>query len=134
MLKNKHVIKYNQDIKKNIGIKCDMLVDFRIITETLTRIGICNKITKVMTPSCYIKRGARSAAICHFKELLYNIGYKKNMRNEDYNRRNSIATLLENWDLIKIKDRSKYIVNPTKIFVLKKKEKQHYFINHKFTF
>ena len=129
---------YKRD--KIIGIKCDIKVNPNIIIETLSRIGICNKNKLILTPSCYLKKGINNKtgvgdySICHFKELLYAVGYKKNIFNDDYIRRSNIASLLEKWGMILIKNRSHFAEDPNNIFVLKKHEKSKYTIDHKFSF
>ena len=119
----------------NEFVEIKLRADFLVIKESLTRIGICNRNTKVIIPSCYIIHKSGRYAIAHFKELLASDGYRKEISEIDINRRNAIATLLENWGLIEILDDECYqAVLLEKIFVLSHKEKkeQGYKIVHKY--
>lgn len=106
----------------------------KIVIETLTRIGICNKKEKRLTPSCYIMKVGNKYKLYHFKELLIKDGFKNTLTENDYDRRDSIATMLENWGLIRIKNRAHYRKRPVPIFVLKSKYKNDYKICHKYDF
>ena len=116
------------------GIQVKLIADFFIIKETLERIGVCNKRTKVITPSCYLLHKKGNCYIVHFKELLAEDGHKKEISQKDYDRRDAIATLLENWNLIEIiTDGVWQNELKEKIFVLPYKEKSKYKINHKYS-
>lgn len=85
------------------GIEVDLLENFNIVRETLERLGIANKRTKVLNPSCYLLHKRGKYYICHFKELFMLDGRKvDNFSDEDVNRRNTIAKKLEKWDLVEI--------------------------------
>jgi thermostable 8-oxoguanine DNA glycosylase len=122
------------DLDNKYGVIIKLQTNRKIVEETLTRIGICNKKTKKLTPSCYLKSENNCVKICHFKELLAMDGYKKLVTTIDYNRRNSIAMLLEQWGMIYIINRCQYMANPVKIFVLKSIYKPKYEICHKYDF
>lgn len=126
-------VEYKELKSKDVfGVNVKLLKGEKLIIETLERIGICNKNTKVITPSCYLKKTQNGYKICHFKELLAMRGYKKEIIDNDYERRDSIATLLEAWGLVKIEYNRQRIKTPVKIFVLKRYDKDDYTINHKY--
>ena len=115
-------------------IEVKLLKDFNIITETLERIGIVNKIKKEITPSCYLIQKNDKYYIAHFKTLL-----KMQMHTDshipmiDYVRRNAIITMMRNWRLIDIMEIGIYQSHlQEKIFVLAYDQKMDYKINHKF--
>lgn len=77
--------------------------NFLKIKETLTRIGIAAKKDKKLFQSCHILHKQGRYFIVHFKELFALDGKESNITNEDIERRNTIAKLLEDWGLLKIK-------------------------------
>jgi len=77
--------------------------DFLKIKETLTRIGVASKKDKTLYQSCHILHKQGLYYIVHFKELFMLDGKPSNFSDEDRLRRNTIATLLEQWGLLKIK-------------------------------
>jgi len=82
--------------------------DFLKIKETLTRIGVSSKKEKKLYQSCHILHKRGKYYIVHFKELFWLDGLESDFDEEDKSRRNRIAKLLEEWDLLKI-------VNPSMI-------------------
>ena len=81
--------------------------NFLKIKETLTRIGVASKKDNCLYQSCHILHKQGSYYIVHFKELFMLDGKPSNLSDEDKCRRNTIATLLEQWGLLKIKDAEK---------------------------
>lgn len=75
---------------------------FLKIRETLTRMGIANNKDKVITQSCHILNKRGKVYIVHFKELLALDGRVVNINEEDLERRNDIAQLLQEWGLCTI--------------------------------
>ena len=118
------------------GIRIELKSDFKVIKETLERIGICNREKKVITPSCYILHSKGEYYIIHFKFLLALDGFKKDIEERDVIRQNSIATLLHNWGMVEILDEGIYQEElREKIFVLSHSEKREgYTVNHKYQF
>lgn len=82
--------------------------DFLKIKETLTRMGVASKKDKKLYQSCHILHKQGKYAIVHFKELFSLDGKPNNFSQEDKQRRNTIASLLEDWDLLTV-------VNPNMI-------------------
>lgn len=115
------------------GVEIKLKSDFLVVKETLERIGVANRRKKIITPSCYIIYQDHKYYIVHFKELLANNGFKKAIDEQDISRRNAIATLLDNWGLVEMKDDDLYqITLKENIFVLPYAEKKDYTINHKY--
>ena len=76
--------------------------DFLKVRETLTRIGVSSRKEKVLYQSCHILHKQGHYYIVHFKELFALDGKPSNISENDIQRRNAIAKLLEEWGLIKI--------------------------------
>lgn len=85
-----------------IEIKLNKPEDFLKIKETLTRMGIANNVEKTLWQSCHILQKQGRYYIVHFKEMLKMDGRKVNIDEEDLIRRDSIAQLLEDWQLLEI--------------------------------
>lgn len=93
-----------QDIFKGVGVEVSLTEqdDFLKVRETLTRIGVSSRKEKVLYQSCHILHKQGRYAIVHFKELFSLDGKPSNLSENDIQRRNAIAKLLEEWGLIKI--------------------------------
>jgi hypothetical protein len=81
--------------------------NFLKVRETLTRIGIASKKDNTLYQSCHILHKQGRYFIVHFKELFALDGKDSNITSGDIERRNAIASLLQDWELLKI-------VNPSK--------------------
>lgn len=103
--------------------------DFLKIKETLTRIGVASKKDKTLYQSCHILHKQGLYYIVHFKELFMLDGKPSNFSDEDKLRRNTIATLLEQWGLLKIKSTnnvSEGLAPISQIKILSHKEKDEW--------
>lgn len=76
--------------------------DFLKVRETLSRIGVASKKDKVLYQSCHILHKQGRYFIVHFKELFALDGKETDISENDIERRNTIAKLLADWDLVKI--------------------------------
>jgi hypothetical protein len=76
--------------------------DFLKVRETLTRIGVSSRKEKMLYQSCHILHKKGQYYIVHFKELFALDGKPSNISDNDIERRNAIAKLLEEWGLVKI--------------------------------
>jgi len=76
--------------------------DFLKIRETLTRIGVASRKDKTLYQSCHILHKQGKYFITHFKELFALDGKKSTLVENDIQRRNTIALLLQDWNLIDI--------------------------------
>ncbi len=101
--------------------------DFLKVRETLTRIGVASKKEKVLYQSCHILHKQGRYYIVHFKELFALDGKNTDFSENDIARRNTIAKLLEDWELLKIVNKdmvSDPIVSLSQIKILSHKEKE----------
>lgn len=76
--------------------------DFLKVRETLTRIGVASRRDNTLFQSCHILHKQGRYFIVHFKELFLLDGKKSNLETTDMERRNTIATLLQDWGLVSI--------------------------------
>ena len=90
------------DLANFIEVKLNEQDDFLKIRETLTRIGVSSRKEKVLYQSCHILHKQGKYYIVHFKELFALDGKPSNISENDIQRRNAIANLLEEWGLVKI--------------------------------
>ncbi len=90
------------DLSKFVEIILTEQDDFLKVRETLTRIGVSSRKEKVLYQSCHILHKQGKYYIVHFKELFALDGKPSNKSENDIQRRNAIAVLLEEWGLVKI--------------------------------
>jgi len=93
------------DLSNFIEVSLVKQDDFLKVKETLTRIGVSSRREKVLYQSCHILHKQGFYYITHFKELFALDGKPANLTENDIQRRNSIANLLEEWGLVKIKNK-----------------------------
>ena len=89
-------------IQAMVEVKLDEPDDFLKVRETLTRIGIASRKEKTLFQSCHILHKQGKYYIVHFKELFALDGKTTNFTENDQARRNSIANLLAEWELISL--------------------------------
>ena len=94
------------DIFNGLGIEIELKErdDFLKVKETLTRIGVSSRKDNKLYQSCHILHKRGRYVILHFKELFELDGLESDITDEDLGRRNTIVSLLEEWDLLKIID------------------------------
>ena len=90
------------DLTKFIEVTLNKQDDFLKVRETLTRIGVSSRKEKVLYQSCHILHKQGHYYLVHFKELFALDGKPTNISENDIQRRNSIAKLLEEWGLVAI--------------------------------
>ena len=90
------------DLNNFIEVTLNEQDEFLKVRETLTRIGVSSRKEKVLYQSCHILHKQGKYYITHFKELFALDGKPSNLSENDIQRRNAIAKLLEEWGLIKI--------------------------------
>ena len=76
--------------------------DFLKVRETLTRIGVASRKDKTLYQSCHILHKQGKYYITHFKELFALDGKNSTLTENDIQRRNTIALLLQDWNLIDV--------------------------------
>ena len=97
----------NTSVDKLVDVTLNTSEDFLKVKETLTRIGIASVKDKKLFQSCHILHKQGKYYIVHFKELFALDGKTTNFSEEDEGRRNTIANLISQWDLVKIVDPKK---------------------------
>lgn len=95
---------YDWDHSKMVRIEIYHPDDFLKIKETLTRVGIGNRSSSILTQSCHILHRGGEYYIVHFKELFRLEGRPSDITLTDIARRNTIIGLLEQWNLLKVVD------------------------------
>jgi hypothetical protein len=90
------------DLTKFVEVSLREQDDFLKVRETLTRIGVSSRKEKVLYQSCHILHKQGRYYIVHFKELFALDGKPSNLTENDVQRRNAIAKLLEEWGLVKV--------------------------------
>ena len=93
-------VHWSQD--KMIEIVLNEPDDFLKVRETLTRIGVASRKEKKLYQSCHILHKQGKYYIVHFKELFALDGKKATLIENDVQRRNTIAILLQDWNLLTI--------------------------------
>jgi hypothetical protein len=93
-----------QDIFKGVGVEITLEDEdaFLKVRETLTRIGVSSRKEKVLYQSCHILHKQGRYVILHFKELFALDGKPSTITDNDIQRRNAVAKLLEEWGLVTI--------------------------------
>ena len=76
--------------------------DFLKIRETLSRMGVASRKDKTLFQSCHILHKQGKYYIVHFKELFALDGKRATLIQNDIQRRNTIASLLQDWNLLNI--------------------------------
>ena len=109
--------------------------DFLKIRETLTRIGVASRKDKTLYQSCHILHKQGRYYIVHFKELFILDGKPTNFSENDQARRNTIANLLVEWNLIKLvnSDQTDSLTVPlNQLKILAYKEKDEWVLTAKY--
>jgi len=109
--------------------------DFLKVKETLTRIGVPSFKDKKLYQSCHILHKKGKYFIVHFKELFALDGKNSTLSEEDIARRNTIAKLLAEWELISIVDVTKMenIAPMNSVKIVPYKEKHDWILEAKYT-
>jgi hypothetical protein len=90
------------DISKFVEVTLNEEDDFLKVRETLTRIGVSSRKERILYQSCHILHKQSRYYIVHFKELFALDGKPSNISENDIQRRNTIANLVEQWGLVTI--------------------------------
>ena len=108
--------------------------DFLKVRETLTRIGVASRKDKTLFQSCHILHKQGKYYIVHFKELFALDGKTATLSENDIQRRNTIAILLADWNLIDIvkKEAAENKAPLSQIKVLPFKEKKEWILSAKY--
>lgn len=90
------------DLSNFVEIKLIEQDDFLKVKETPTRIGVSSRKERILYQSCHILHKQGHYYLVHFKEMFALDGKPSNISENDIQRRNAIATLLEEWGLVEI--------------------------------
>ena len=108
--------------------------DFLKIRETLSRIGVASRKDKTLFQSCHILHKQGKYYIVHFKELFALDGNNATLIENDVQRRNTIAVLLQDWNLLTIvkADEAKNKAPLSQIKIIAFKEKNEWNLQAKY--
>ncbi len=112
--------------------------DFLKVKETLTRIGIASRKQKekpILWQSCHVLHKNGKYYIVHFKQMFMLDGKfeKTKLSEEDIERTQVIANLLQQWGLIKIKKPLPQIEKNVNLVVIPYKEKDKWNLKNKYS-
>jgi len=115
-----------------LEVKLKEADDFLKVRETLSRIGVASRKERKLYQSCHILHKQGRYFIVHFKELFALDGKPTNISVNDLERRNTIAGLLEDWDLVEIIGSSDQRAPLSQIKVLSYREKDDWILETKY--
>lgn len=108
--------------------------DFLKICETLTRIGVSATTGRRLYQTCHLLHKRGGYYLVHFKEMLALDGNATNYSIDDQRRRNRIANLLEQWNLLSVvePDKTADQADMAKIKVIPYSEKRNWDLQQKY--
>ena len=106
--------------------------DFLKVRETLSRIGVASRKERKLYQSCHILHKQGRYFIVHFKELFALDGKPTNISINDLERRNTIAGLLSDWELVEILGNNESKAPLSQIKDLSFKEKDEWILETKY--
>ena len=107
--------------------------DFLKVRETLSRIGVASRKERTLYQSCHILHKQGKYYIVHFKELFALDGKASSIVENDISRRNTIANLLKDWQLVNIVGELGEVAPLSQIKVLSYKEKGDWTLETKYS-
>ena len=123
-------VNWTQEQMLEIGLKEPD--DFLKVRETLSRIGVASRKERKLYQSCHILHKQGRYFIVHFKELFALDGKQTNLSENDIARRNTIAKLLADWDLLKVLGVPEPVAPLSQIKVLSYREKADWMLETKY--
>ena len=115
-----------------LEVKLNESADFLKVRETLSRIGVASRKERKLYQSCHILHKQGRYFIVHFKELFALDGKPANISINDLERRNTIAGLLSDWELVEILGNNESKAPLSQIKVLSFKEKDEWILETKY--
>ena len=106
--------------------------DFLKVRETLSRIGVASRKEKKLFQSCHILHKQGKYYIVHFKELFALDGKETNINENDISRRNTIAGLLQDWELVTVHGSAEPKAPLSQIKIIGYKEKDEWVLETKY--
>ena len=125
---------FNWSPEQMLEVTLNQPDDFLKIRETLSRIGVASRKDKTLFQSCHILHKQGKYYIVHFKELFALDGKKATLIENDVQRRNTIAVLLQDWNLLSIvkKDAATNKAPLSQIKIIAFKEKKEWNLQAKY--
>ena len=123
-------VKWSQEQMLEISLKEPD--DFLKVRETLSRIGVASRKERKLYQSCHILHKQGRYFIVHFKELFALDGKQTNLSENDIARRNTIAKLLADWDLVDVLGVPEPLAPLSQIKVLSYREKADWILETKY--
>ena len=123
-------ITWSQDQMLEVGLKEPD--DFLKVRETLSRIGVASRKERKLYQSCHILHKQGKYYIVHFKELFALDGKETNLSENDIARRNTIAKLLNDRNLVEVKGRMEPAAPLSQIKILAFKDKDEWTLETKY--
>ena len=123
-------VKWSQEQMLEISLKEPD--DFLKVRETLSRIGVASRKERKLYQSCHILHKQGRYFIVHFKELFALDGKQTNLSENDIARRNTIAKLLADWDLVDVLGVPEPVAPLSQIKVLSYQEKADWTLETKY--
>ena len=123
-------ISWTQEHMLEVGLKEPD--DFLKVRETLSRIGVASRKERKLYQSCHILPKQGRYFIVHFKELFALDGKQTNLSENDIARRNTIAKLLADWDLVEVLGVPEPVAPLSQIKVLSYREKADWTLETKY--
>ena len=123
-------VKWSQEQMLEISLKEPD--DFLKVRETLSRIGVASRKERKLYQSCHILHKQGRYFIVHFKELFALDGKETNLSENDIARRNTIAKLLADWDLVDVLGVPEPVAPLSQIKVLSYREKADWTLETKY--
>lgn len=122
-------------IDNMVEVRLDHDDDFLKVKETLTRIGVASRKDNTLYQSCHILHKQGRYYIVHFKELFALDGKRTDFSENDIARRNAIANLLHEWELVTLVNEEKSsnpVCSISQIKVISFKEKSKWNLKSKY--
>ena len=123
-------VKWSQEQMLEISLKEPD--DFLKVRETLSRIGVASRKEKKLYQSCHILHKQGRYFVVHFKELFALDGKQTNLSENDIARRNTIAKLLADWELVEVLGVPEPVAPLSQIKVLSYREKEEWTLETKY--
>ena len=123
-------ISWSQDQMLEVALKEPD--DFLKVRETLSRIGVASRKERKLYQSCHILHKQGKYYIVHFKELFALDGKETNLSENDIARRNTIAKLLNDWNLVGVEGKIEPVAPLSQIKILSFKEKDEWTLETKY--
>ena len=123
-------VKWSQEQMLEISLKEPD--DFLKVRETLSRIGVASRKERKLYQSCHILHKQGRYFIVHFKELFALDGKQTNLSENDIARRNTIAKLLADWNLVEVLGVPEPVAPLSQIKVLSYQEKADWILETKY--